>query len=424
VNREPLWHSLAPKFRARHIWIVSICARVTRLTVCEVSQFSHQISIGWQMHRPFLDARPKTNDMMGYPALNGYAVPPGTAGVLSADAQFDSGQGPCMSQLLSRSRELDDGSDMNVRSDSQVAGARGSVARVHEEMRDVENVLLEMERENANLRTRLLHARSSVWEKYFMCSGHLALQACVGCWKSFAEQERADREADGYSQRQARESAKYEKRVKELEEEAETLRQQCQRTREETAQQVAPLRAAHEEAMLRAERLEALISQMGEVANRVTQLSESAKPGGFMPQCSAALFSGTSNLAATELVKSTLHQILRDIDPNYVPPKNTMTEVRSTTPVLVRSTVMTQPAKLERVVTETQSTFVPNPSLVMPVMPAQPAGVACAPGTVMTAGVRPTLLVGPAPSTPTIASVSQIARSSSAQRFGRPVARS
>merc|ERR1719375_1456049 len=210
------------------------------------------------------------------------------------------------------------------------------------------------------------------------------MQAVIGKWRHWAEEEKADREAYTYSERSAMQTAAYDKRMAELNEEAESLRQQCQRTREETVQHVAPLRAAHEEAMLRAERLEALISQMGEVASRVQQLSETAKPGGFVPQCSPAMLAGTNNAAATELLKNTLHQILRDIDPQYRPPSPppvVVEVVRPTTPVLMRANAAQPPAV---------TTFVPTGSPVTTVMGER------GPPLAMNVPGRPTPIVVPA----------------------------
>jgi len=201
-------------------------------------------------------------------------------------------------------------------SDGRVDGARFSVQRVHEEMRDVESVLLEMERENAENQTKLLAQRHLVFEKYFMVTGHLILQGVIGEWKAYVQQAKHDAEADGLTLRQQQAESRHESDLMALDGEAKALRQLCQQTRAETELQVAPLRAAREEANLRAEQLEAVITSMGEVAARVTALADQAKPGAAQP----LPFAGRSTPAQlTEITKSAIHDILRDLDPNYVP---------------------------------------------------------------------------------------------------------
>merc|ERR1719174_2142573 len=55
---------------------------------------------------------------------------------------------------------------------------------------------------------------------------------------------------------------------------------------------------------------------MGEVAARVTALADQAKPGAAQP----LPFAGRSTPAQlTEITKSAIHDILRDLDPNYAP---------------------------------------------------------------------------------------------------------
>merc|ERR1719421_2327113 len=103
-----------------------------------------------------------------------------------------------------------------------------------------------------------------------MVTAHLTLQGVFHNWHEWQLQEKNDRETDGFTQRQARESAIFQRQLKEFESQARSLRQQWRQTRAETEAQAAPLRAAREEASLRAEQLEVVIASMGEVAARVT----------------------------------------------------------------------------------------------------------------------------------------------------------
>lgn len=260
---------------------------------------------------------------LGRPTSSPTVMAPGFMPMGAGAEDTGDGLGSPMAPMRTDQRP---GTDASYR---RLEGARGCVSRVHEEMRDVENVLLEMERDNAMNKTKLLAQRHLVFEKYFMATDSLMIQGVFGAWKQWLDQERHDREADGYSQRQARECALYERRLKDLEEESQSLRQACLMKRAETEAQVAPLRGAREEANLRAEQLEAVISSMGEIAARVTGLAEQAKPGGPKPACSALALGG-ANL--TELAKGALHSILKDVDPNYLNPR---VEVRSTTPQVV-----------------------------------------------------------------------------------------
>lgn len=260
--------------------------------------------------------------------------------------------------------------DPNPPNVGRVEGARCSVQRVHEEMRDVESVLIEMERENAENETKLLAQRHLVFEKYFMVTGHLVLQGVVGEWKAYVQQAKHDAEADGLTLQQHQANARRESHLVALEGEAKALRQLCQQTRAETELQVAPLRAAREEANLRAEQLEAVITSMGEVAARVTALADQARPGAAQPPSLA----GKNPAQLTELAKNTIQGILRDIDPNYRPPVVVSTGVVS--PKISPVQIATSPGPLPNATTTTTVFAAPPITTVtaMPMPSANPIG--------------------------------------------------
>lgn len=152
-----------------------------------------------------------------------------------------------------------------------------------------------------------------------MCDGHLACQAVVGCWRQWVVQAKRAREIEGYTTQGVRDRDFLARRIAQLEEEIGTLRVTHARLQDETASQAMQLHRERDEAKRRSEQLEAVISQMGEVAGRVTDLSRHAMEGTVPVPPIASEVSGG---ALDELVRGALHQILADVDTRWVPSVN------------------------------------------------------------------------------------------------------
>ena len=141
--------------------------------------------------------------------------------------------------------------------------AHHTIARMHDEMRDVEGWLLMLERENAAIRAKLLAGRRGVLQRYFASDGLLRTQAAFGNWRCWAERVRREREAEGHTQQETREGIHYEQRVQDLEEEGLVLRTQLQQMRKDNQAQIQATCAARQAALGRADQLEVPAQQKG-----------------------------------------------------------------------------------------------------------------------------------------------------------------
>eukprot|EP00747_Dinoflagellata_sp_TGD_P166382 gnl/TRDRNA2_/TRDRNA2_189087_c0_seq1.p1 gnl/TRDRNA2_/TRDRNA2_189087_c0~~gnl/TRDRNA2_/TRDRNA2_189087_c0_seq1.p1 ORF type:complete len:561 (-),score=90.88 gnl/TRDRNA2_/TRDRNA2_189087_c0_seq1:190-1743(-) len=212
---------------------------------------------------------------------------------------------------------------------SALAAAQDSVVRLHLEMQQMTSRLLEMQERNTSLRRRGLDIRQTIWSRVFEDSEILLLQTLLNAWKFVSEQERGDRAAEDFHQREESETSKYEQKLMDMQDEAAKLRKEIEETRQETRTKARTLRASHDASISRAEQLEALVSQMGEVANRVTQLSEVGNPnrhgldqsnGSREAIASAPLAATAANgsgrvLTLASAARSSLNQLLHGLDP-------------------------------------------------------------------------------------------------------------
>lgn len=190
-------------------------------------------------------------------------------------------------------------------------GARGAVQRIHEEMTDIETALCQIEAENEEMKTRLLNARQSVWAKYFMWDDTLTQQGVIGYWRHWVIVKKQQREVDGINGRHTRSIKELKQRQEDLEEECAQLRFAAEQLQEVTSRELATLNGERDDALCRVQQLEAIISQMGEVAGRVTGLSEQAMQ---RPVASPGILADIDRTELDKLVKSTLQDILTEAE--------------------------------------------------------------------------------------------------------------
>jgi len=174
--------------------------------------------------------------------------------------------------------------------------AKQKVHLMHAEMQMVEATIESLQMTNAQLKRKLLNDRKCTLEKYFMSNDHLIKQAVVGEWKELMymiHKKRAQDEAEGLRHK---EKLRFEQSLGRLNAENQKLREEAASARKE----IMELKSKVDQA-------ESLIRGVSEQMGRypVSPAKTTIVPND-----------------AGEYVKQKLHDILRDVDPRYIPPLN------------------------------------------------------------------------------------------------------
>lgn len=187
--------------------------------------------------------------------------------------------------------------------------------RVFSEMRDVEQALLQMERDGAILKQRLLASKARALDKYFMVSASTTKQAVMHFWLEWARSERNARFIDGCLQRSLQSDAEFNDRVQSLESEVMQLTEESETVKAEQRQTLDMERAELNAAVTRCEQLEAMVVQMSSVSSRVTDIAQQVRA---TAPSTTSLPMERPTVAAG--IKERLHELLSEIDPRYLGP--------------------------------------------------------------------------------------------------------
>lgn len=174
--------------------------------------------------------------------------------------------------------------------------AKMKVCNMQEEMRMVESTIESLQRTNSALKNKMLSDRRSTLEKYFMSNDHLIKQAVVGEWKRYIQIVRRQRDLEGIDAARVKEKKDYQHRIAQLE----NANRELMEKNKELNGEIEKLHRRQAEA-------EAVIHNCGEQLGRFP-----------LPQQNRTVPSHD----ASDYVKTKLHDILREVDPRYIPPLN------------------------------------------------------------------------------------------------------
>eukprot|EP00397_Hematodinium_sp_SG-2012_P046547 GEMP01052635.1.p1 GENE.GEMP01052635.1~~GEMP01052635.1.p1 ORF type:complete len:343 (+),score=75.21 GEMP01052635.1:145-1173(+) len=186
--------------------------------------------------------------------------------------------------------------DMWKRHSTSADEAKMKVHNMHEEMQVVEDTIAELQRENDWLKFKLLQGRRSSSGKYCSLHASLLTLGVFGEWKRIAEAARLERVAEKTEAMRVNDHIQFDAHSLNLD------LQVCdaQEKQREAEREVQELRARLEQAEAMIRVCSEQISQYQLPPPRISQLPPSSE--------------------SAEYMKSKLHEILRSIDPRYMPP--------------------------------------------------------------------------------------------------------
>jgi len=231
--------------------------------------------------------------------------------------------------------------------------AKQKVHLMHKDMQMVEDSIESLQIENAFLKKTIIGLRGAALGRYFTASDFFLKQLCMGEWKGLMLQVQKHREAEGAESLRTRDRSQCEQRIGNLE----TLLWSEKDDHKKTYQLCEDLQS-------RLDQAEGLIRAVTE------QMSRHPLPH---PQEVKV----TSPFETTEYMKSRLHEILRDLDPQYIPPLSS--------PAL---TAVTTKERLERLPPYQSQSLTPSnpPHQVSPPYQSQPLTPSYPPLALMHAG--------------------------------------
>lgn len=242
------------------------------------------------------------------------------------------------------------GSPMTGRSSlkpGQVQSSLSLVPTVHTELQIMEATIRNLQEENESLKHKLLMNRKSSFEKYFMASGNLAVQACFHEWDRVYKELKAERERDGLNSMRSQDRAEYMARLEQLQQRVKELSDLLAQTRREADNKQFQLQqknmdiqgTEHKNAQISAkngelesewEKAQAELKQQLEMeALRKQQLGAAdALIHSLQEQAAAYQFVTNPTLGSVTVpqveqishIKGQLHKILKETDEKYLPP--------------------------------------------------------------------------------------------------------